>query len=311
MKQFWESYFDFNDRNDFPMLRFGQSSVTPNRTNGGALMYGNVASEGATMEDLGGLLAEVQDQNLAVEDPALQVVNRFALSMAQKLCYFADSAGCAEDDPEFRRIVLSFQESGFDFKVLIRELFSSPLVTGAADTRTFTLRNVVVSIARKDQLCQELSNRLGISDVCGLSVAYPFSTGFGVSNDAYAAPRAISRIAGSMPADAFSRGSEQPVALADPTLFYRAASELICETVAARVVDVDGAPYTSANLAGSLDAMVQNIIGYTVGDTKYASAVQILNDHYNEALASANATAALQSTFSLACQSPTSLSFGL
>jgi hypothetical protein len=311
MKQFWESYFDFNDRNDFPMLRFGQSSVTPNRTNGGALMYGNVASEGATMEDLGGLLAEVQDQNLAVEDPALQVVNRFALSMGQKLCYFADSAGCAEDDPEFRRIVLSFQESGFDFKVLIRELFSSPLVTGAADTRTFTLRNVVVSIARKDQLCQELSNRLGISDVCGLSVAYPFSTGFGVSNDAYAAPRAISRIAGSMPADAFSRGSEQPVALADPTLFYRAASELICETVAARVVDVDGAPYTSANLAGSLDAMVQNIIGYTVGDTKYASAVQILNDHYNEALASANATAALQSTFSLACQSPTSLSFGL
>jgi len=311
MKQFWESYFDFADRNDFPMLRFGQSNVTPNRTNGGALMFGNVAAEGATMEELGGLLAAVEDTNATVADAALQTVNRFALSMAQKLCYFADSAGCAEDDPEFRRVILAFQQANFDFKVLIRELFSSPLVTGAAPTRTFDLRNVVVSIARKDQLCQELSNRLGRPDVCGLAVAYPFSSGFGGSTDAYASQRAIFRLAGSMPADGFSRGSEQPVALADPTLFYRAASELICETVAALVVDVDGAPYTSSNLAASIESMVQNIIGYTVGDAKYAGAVQIMNDHYNEVLATANATAALQSTFSLACQSPTSVSFGL
>ena len=82
-------------------------------------------------------------------------------------------------------------------------------------------------------------------------------------------------------------------------------------TVAALVVDVDGAPYTSSNVATSIESMVQNIIGYTVGDAKYPGAVQIMNDHYNEVLASANATAALQSTFSLACQSPTSLSFGL
>ncbi len=311
MKQFWESYFDFNDRNDFTVLSFGQQSVKPNRTDGGALAIANVNAPGATMEDLGGLLAQVTDTNTSVSDAALQTVNRFALSMAQKLCYYADSAGCAEDDPEFRRVVLAFQNDNFSFKTLIRELLSSPLVTGAAPTRTFEVRNVVVSIARKDQLCQELSNRLNMPDVCALGVAFPYSTGFGTANDPTAAQRAIFRLAGSMPADGFSRGSEMPVALADPTLFYRAASELICETVALKAVDVDGAPYQSSALDASLDSLVQNIIGYTSGDEKYATAVQLLHDHYNEALSGHNATAALQSTFSLACQSPTSLSFGL
>jgi hypothetical protein len=313
MKQFWESYFDFSDRNDFPTFRFGQSNVTPQRTNGGALMFGNVAAEGATMEDLGGLLAQVSDTNPSVADAALQTVNRFALSMAQYLCYYADSAGCAEDDPEFRRIVKAFETSNFDYKVLLREMFSSPLVTGSAHTLTFDRRNVVVSIARKDQLCQELSNRLGIPDLCALGVAFPYSSGFGGTGQqtGVAAQRSIFRIAGSMPADGFSRGSEQPVALADPTLFYRAASELICETVAVRSVDVDGAPYTSSNVAASIAGMVQTIVGYSTGDPKYASAVQILTDHYNEVAADNSATAAMQSTFSLACQSPTSVSFGL
>jgi hypothetical protein len=313
MKQFWESYFDFSDRNDFPTFRFGQSNVTPERTNGGAFMFGNVAAEGTTMEDLGGLLAKVEDTNAAVADTALQTVNRFALSMAQHLCYYADSAGCAEDDPEFRRIVRAFQDSGFNYKTLIRELFSSPLVTGAARTLTFDRRNVVVSIARKDQLCQGLSNRLGIADACALGVAFPYSRGFGGQDQttSVAAQRSIFRLAGSMPADGFSRGSEQPVALADPTLFYRAASELICETVAVQAVDVENAPYVSSNPAASIASMVQNLIGYTVGDAKYASAIQILTEHYDEVAAAEDPTAAMQSTFSLACQSPTSVSFGL
>jgi hypothetical protein len=314
LKQFWESYFDFSDRNDFPTFRFGQSDVAPERTNGGALMFGNVTAEGASMEDLGGLLAQVSDTNASVTDSALQTVNRFALSMAQKLCYYADSAGCAEDDPEFRRIVRTFEDSGFNYKTLIRELFSSPLVTGAAHTLTFDRRNIVVSIARKDQLCQELSNRLGMADVCALGVAFPYSTGFGSTQGqqtGVAAQRSIFRLAGSMPADGFSRGSEEPVALADPTLFYRAASELICETVAVQAVDVDGAPYKSSDIAGSIESLVKNVIGYTSGDPKYASAVQILTEHYDAVAADNSATAAMQSTFSLACQSPTAVSFGL
>jgi hypothetical protein len=40
-------------------------------------------------------------------------------------------------------------------------------------------------------------------------------------------------------------------------------------------------------------------------------AVTILHNHYTEAAAAGTATNALRSTFSLACQSPTSLAFGL
>jgi len=315
MKQFWESYYDFTDRNDFPTFRFGSTNVKPNRTNGGTLSFGSVNQAGVTLDDLGGLLGQVTDTS---EDPdapkldtSLVTLNRFALAMAQKLCYYADSASCVESDPEFRRVIKAFQDANYDYRVLLRELLSSDLVTGAGSTYTFTKRNVVVSVARKDQFCQSLSNRLKIPDVCGLHVAFPYSNGFSQSNSSYTTARAMSRLAGAMPADGFSRGSEVPVALADPTLFYRAASELICESIAPTVVDATNSPYSSTNLDASIDDMVQNLMGYASGDPHYASAVQILHDHYAEALAGHNASQALQSTFSLACQSPTSVSFGL
>jgi len=315
MKQFWESYYDFTDRNDFPTFRFGSTSVQPNRTNGGTLSFGNVNEAGKTLGELGALLAKVSDTS---EDPAapaldqsLKTLNRFAVAMAQKLCYYADSAACTESDPEFRRIVKAFEDANFDYKTLIRELLSSDLVTGLGPTYTYTRRNVVVSVARKDQFCQSLSNRLKMPDVCGLHVAFPYSNGFSQSNSTYGTAKTMSRLAGAMPADGFSRGSEVPVALADPTLFYRAASELICESVAPTVVDSTSGPFKSTDIDGSIDTMVQTIMGYASGDAHYASAVQILKDHYTEALSGHNAAQALQSTFSLACQSPTSVSFGL
>lgn len=315
LKQFWESYYDFSDRNDFPTFRFGSTNVQPNRTNGGSLALGNVNESGTTLSDLGALLAKVtdtvSDPDAPAMDASLQTLNRFALAFAQKLCYYADSAACTESDPEFRRVVKAFQDSNYDFKTLIRELMASPLVTGLSETYTFTKRNVVVSIARKDQFCQALSNRLNMPDVCGLHVAFPYSNGFSQANSSYTAAKAMNRLAGAMPADGFSRGSEVPVTLADPTLFYRAASELICENVAPNVVDASGSPVTTSDLDASFDFLVQSIMGYTAGDPKYAAALQIVRDHYEEALSGHTATQALQSTFALACQSPTFVSFGL
>ncbi len=315
MKQFWESYYDFTDRNDFPKSTFGSTTVQPDRTNGGALAFGDVNANGVTLDDLGKLLGQVtdtvSDPNAPQMDAGLTTLNRFAVAFTQKLCYYTDSAACTESDPEFRRIVKAFQDSQYDFKTMLRELMASPLVTGKSDTYTFKNRDVVVSIARKDQFCQELSNRLGMNDVCGLHVAFPFSNGFSQSNSSYSTPKAMNRLAGAMPSDGFSRGSEVPVTLADPTLFYRAATELICEQVATQVVDQTNSPFSSTNLDAAYDTLVQKIMGYASGDPKYAPALQILKDHYAEALSGHNATQALQSTFSLACQSPTSVSLGL
>jgi hypothetical protein len=171
---------------------------------------------------------------------------------------------------------------------------------------------VVVSIARRDQLCASLSTRLGMPDLCALSVAFPFSSGFGNNGtSAIDVQRAAFRIAGSLPADTFSRGAESPVTTSTPTLFFRAASEMLCENVAAKVVDVTGSRYSSKDLESALADLVVTIMGYPTTDPHHDAALQILHAHYTEALASGTATNALRSTFSLACQSPTSVAFGL
>ena len=306
LRQFWATQFDFNDRNDFLATGVGGGGKsTRPTTTGGTLAFGSVNAGGKSLADLGGLLAQGTDN-------AADGLNRFAIAFAQKLCFYADSAGCAEDDPEFRRVAKAFVDAEFNFKTLVRELFSSPLVTGLAATKTFEARDVVVSIARRDQLCASLSIRLGMPDLCALSVAFPFSSGFGSSGtSAIDVQRAAFRIAGSLPADTFSRGAESPVTTSTPTLFFRAASEMLCENVAAKVVDVTDSRYSSKDLDSALADMVVTIMGYTAADPHHDAALQILHAHYTEALASGTATNALRSTFSLACQSPTSVAFGL
>jgi hypothetical protein len=305
LRQFWAAEYDFNDRNDFPAAnRFTGGGANPRpATAGGVMAFANVNAAGGNMFALGPLLMQVTDTNVAS-----QPVSRFAMSVAQQLCYFANSAGCLESDPEFRRVAIAFQNDNYQFPTLIRELFSSPLVTNAATTMTTEQNGVNISISRRDQICASLSNRLGISDVCALAVALPSST-----------QSATLRIVNSVATDAFSRGSEIPVTPSDPTLFYRAASEMLCENVAGKVVDATGSMYQSSSYTTAIADMVSRVVGYSAADSHYAMAVQILTEHYMNALAStqntgsaaAKATNALRSTFALACQSPTSLSFGL
>jgi hypothetical protein len=306
LRQFWANQFDYNDRNDFPARRFGGMPNPRPTTTGGALAFGDVNGSGTTMTDLGAMLAQMKDGDLS----------RFGLAMAQQLCFFADSASCQESDPEMQRVVRAFQDAHYDFKVLVRELLSSPLVTGAANTETFAARNVTVSIARREHLCAALSARLHKPDLCALEVAFPFSRGgrggaMGTT-DPYAVQRATFRLAGSVATEGFSRGSELPVTPSEPTLFYRAASELLCENIAAQAVDATDSPYSSSAVDTSLAGMVEQIMGYTPSDTHHAMALQILHEHFDEARGTgASATDAMRSTFALACQSPTSLAFGL
>jgi hypothetical protein len=298
LRSFWGNQYDFNDRNDFPTRGFMMTAANPRPTTlGGGYAVLDMNTSGASMLDLGGLLAMTTDG--ASPEP----LNGFAKAMTQKLCYYANSDACATDDPEFSRVVLAFQHGKYDFKLLIREFFSSPLVTGATPTTTYAADMEPVSISRRDHLCASLSNRLGKPDICSLAVPVP-------SN----AQASTARIASSVSADGFSRGGEAPITPADPTLFHRAATEMLCENVAAQVVDGMNAPvYTSANFMSALDDMVSTVMGYPSGDGKHAQALQILTDHYNAVRAQKgnSATNALRSTFVLACEAPTSVSIGL
>ena len=110
------------------------------------------------------------------------------------------------------------------------------------------------------------------------------------------------------------RGSEVPVTPSIPTLFYAAGTELLCENVASKVV---GSVYQTSDVPGAISAMVSDIMGYTTADVAsdgsslHEAAAAILQEHYDQASLEEDATAALASTFSLACQAPTSLGLGL
>jgi hypothetical protein len=116
-----------------------------------------------------------------------------------------------------------------------------------------------------------------------------------------------------LPEDSFSRGSEFPITASVPTLFYSSASELLCESIATLVVDATtGSVFSSATPAATIADMVNRLMGYPPNDPLYAGAVKILQDNYDAHVAArASATNAMRSTFALACEAPTTLSFGL
>jgi hypothetical protein len=306
LRQFWGNQYDYND---VPIVK---PPVT-----GGVLAFANVNMAGKTLADLGTLVSQVTDT-----DPTTNTtVSRFAWNIAQELCYFADSAPCSTDDPVFRAIVTDFQAANFNFKVLARELFSSALVTAVADTKTFDDRGVVVSVARREQYCGAIANRLDLPDIC--NIQDPTPNGTDVKNHLFD----ITRLAGSISADAFSRGSQAPVTPTEPNLFYRAGSELVCENLAVKMVDATGGPYTSTsatNVASAIEDMVSKLLAYPPADATHAAdpshapAVAILQAHYASAIApvaqgggAATPTNALRSTFVAACESPTAVGIGL
>jgi len=287
IRQFWANAYDYND----------QVNARPGANATASFGFAGVRGSGTSLVDFGRFVAQVVDGQVAA-----QPVNRFALAMTQHLCFFANSSQCEETDPEMRRVALAFQNAGYDFKTLVRTLMSSPLVTATGSTATFVADGVTISVARRDQLCAALSNRLGKADLCEIAMPTPTDV-----------TTAVNRLAGAIPADAFSRGSPLPVTSPDPNLFYRAASELVCEAIAAKVVDAKvGTVYASTTFAAAIPDMVQKVMAVPPTDPHYAAALKALTDHYEAALATgATATSSLRSTFSAACQSPTSAALGI
>ena len=273
-----------------PMRQFFRQSFTlpyGQQTDAGVIAQnGEFAFDGVTATGTGRGVADLADQ--------LATHPRFAAAWTQKLCTWADSAPCSEDDPEFVRIAGVFAASGHDFRVLAREMLSSPLVTGTASTKTFTDRGFVVSIARYDHFCAAMTNRLGLASACRVNGT-------------------ATTLSSNLPADAYSRGAEAPVLTADSSLFFRTITENLCRTLADQVVDAGATPrFSSKTPAAAVDDMVRTVMALVDGDARQGGAVTILNEHYAAALKTGvSATNALKSTFVLACTSPTTVAVGL
>ncbi|MEI9952459.1 MAG: hypothetical protein WDO74_26640 [Pseudomonadota bacterium] len=221
----------------------------------------------------------------------------YASAWAQKLCYYANSSGCSEEDPEFKRVVKAFVDSEYDFHTLLSELFSSPLVTGQAATKTWRELGETVSIARQDHFCAALTNRLQLAS--SLCVGFPDST---------------TRIAvtNNIPVDGYLRGAEAPALSTAQTPFYRGATETLCAYAASLTVDKGKSRYDSTKKDAAITDFVANIMGITSADPNSATVTGLLKEHYDAAIAAgAKPPDALKSTFIVACLAPTSVAIGL
>jgi hypothetical protein len=230
----------------------------------------------------------------------------FASAWAQKLCYYVNSSACDPGDPEFQRVVGLFKDSGYSWKVLVRELLASPLTTHAAPTQTYK-DGEVVAVSRRDHLCAALNFRLGLVDLCGLD-----------GTTEAAAKTAVPLIVTGLPSDGYGRGAPVPVLPNDPTLFFRAGTENVCEAAAALVID-NPAPeldstrrWSSTEPDAAIADFVHVVMALTASDARAAPAQALLQAHFAAALQSgASASDALKSTFVAACLAPSSVSIGL
>ncbi len=244
----------------------------------------------------------VTGRGIATFARALADHPRFAPAWTQKLCQLANSESCDPDDPELVRVASTFRDSNFDFKVLVRELFSSPLVTFLKSTRTAETHGTVISIARREGLCALLENRLGLPDVCELRTPRRTRPG---------------RLAMAIPGAAYGRGEEAPLLPHDPNLFFSSATDNLCQLLAGRLVDVPATAavpgrWTSGKLPEALDDFVHTLMGLPPGDPRAPPMRALLEQHHGEARATgANPAQALRSTFITACISPFTLGQGL
>lgn len=221
---------------------------------------------------------DLTDLGLAIASHPL-----FASAWVQKLCYLANSQECNGADPEFVRIRDAFIASGYDFRALVIDLFSSPLVTGSQRTLTHDTHEFMVSITRKAHLCHTLETRLGTTGLCN-----------GNNNVANAAPE-----------DAWSRGSSTPFQPASSSLFYAATMDAVCDRVAKAVVDEPDSPLQSADMEASVTFLVEDIMDLSPVDSRHDTARAAIEQHVEDAaMLTTNNRIVLESAFTLACTSP-------
>jgi hypothetical protein len=231
-----------------------------------------------------------------------------ASGWVQKLCAYVTSAACDEDDPEVARLVALFRDADLSWGALVKALVTSPITTHATETQTADTMGEVIAVARRDHLCATLDARLGLTDVCGLD---PTSGG---------APSAtVPQIVLGLPSDAYGRGSVSPILPTEPTLFFRAGIEGICEAVAGIVVDgpasapAGAARWSSADPDSAIGDFVARVMALAASDPRAAPAKALLTAHFTQAKVQpgTSATDALRSTFTVACLAPSTVTVGL
>jgi hypothetical protein len=194
----------------------------------------------------------------------------------------------------------------------------SPITTHAASTQTTTDQGDVIAVSRRDHICAAWNARFGFTDVCGLDVTSKAAT-----------RGLIPEIVQGLPSDGYGRGSVKPVLPNNPSIFFRAGMENICEAMSTYLVDPAAnvsttglKTWSSQSPTAAIADFVSIVADLPSSDSRAAQLQTQLTAHFNTAVkggwmvngnpqAPVSPTDALRSTFVVACLSPTAVSIGL
>ena len=266
----------FNVHYQRPTNVEGDELVLPANTNA-SFAFRNETSDGGNLGRFGQILAGHP---------------RFASAWVQKLCLYANSTRCDESDPEFIRLTQHFIDANYDFKSLMVELFSSPLVTHLSEPTSLVGKDPIISITRRGHLCALLAERTGRNNICEVN--------------------RVRSVLGLIPQDGFARGVVDFTQPSLPSAFHYAAVENLCEAVARTVVVNNHESFPANNLEVMIPNVVSKLMGITLDDARYMPALTTLTSHHEAARnAGLNVRDASRSVFTLACLSPDVMGVGL
>ena len=211
---------------------------------------------------------------------------RFPVAWVQKVCMWANSQRCLEDDPEFMRIVNKFT-TDYDLMDMIVEVFTSPLVTGAAITETHDTTEFFVSISRSNHLCSAMQTRIrgARAERCAAERAADPDANPQVcqtrNNIGCNASGTIRSMAELISSDAYGRGANDFIQESVSGPFNARALTEICTQLATREVGGGNQTFTPGDIPGSLDRMVRYVMGLPASHPRYQAARDALQRAYD------------------------------
>jgi hypothetical protein len=225
---------------------------------------------------------------------------RFPIAWVQKLCVFANAKSCLEEDPEVTRIAKIFVDADFDFAVLARELFSSPLVTFSRPTLTAERQGIAMGIARRELMCERILNRMDVASGCkGTPQVHR-----------------VKPLADGIPGSSFARGANDAVVPSEPAMFSTLAQERVCEEIAGLAI-ASNQRLDPKDPEIVLDRLASEVMGLWREDPRWGPVRAALARHYQAGVAESTSrneslrrTDALKRTFVVACASAPAAAVG-
>lgn len=234
----------------------------------------------------------------------------FAKGWVSKYCTYTNSEKCNENDPDFIRVVDNFKNSNHNFKLMVADLLSSPIVT-ATSGGIAGGNPGLISSTRRNHFCSGLTHRYQ-QLLVAQGKAYSLPAGNLCSLTA-ASRQASATIA----VDTTNRGEAGISNSPDSNAFTTIAIEKTCREIAQLVVTDDNLQGFNCcqipQVNSSIDSMTIYLMGLPSIHPRYSKTKTFLNEFFTHARTQPGADdlMALRETFVFACTSPDVTGMGL